>query len=293
MLRRMSETNRSIPARRSRPAAIAALATVAAAPLLVVLMGGHAQAAVTLVMQRGASATSTLYVDGDKMRMENAGTGPAHTVIIDAAGKRMLMVNDAEKSYTEVTEADMKRFGEMMTARRAEMAEKMKSLPPEQRKRMEKMMGGADAKPPELKFERLGAKKTVNGFSCDMYRVLEDGKPKEEDCIASWSSSVLQRSDFAGLRKFAEDMAKETGAMGGGGRQMFEQFDKYPGFPVTRHPLDPSEHDDEQLKSVKRGSIPAASFAVPTGFTKKASPMGAFGAGGPHGPGPGHPMPPQ
>jgi uncharacterized protein DUF4412 len=292
MLRRMSETNRSngLPARRLRLAAIAALAAVAAAPLLA---GGRAQAAVTLVMQRGASATSTLYVDGDKMRIENVGGAQEHVVIIDAAGKRMLMLNDADKSYTEVTEADMKRFGEMMTTKRAEMAERMKSMPPEQRKRMEQALGGGSQKPPELKFERLGQKKSVNGFSCDMYRVLSDAKPKEEDCIAPWSSSVLQRSDFAGLRKFAEDMAKDTGATGaGGGRQMFEQFDKYPGFPVTRHPLDPNEHEDEQLKSVKRGSIPAASFAVPTGFTKKESPMGAFG-GGPHGPGPGHPMPPQ
>jgi len=240
----------------------------------------RAYAGVTLVMQRGASDISTLYVDGDKMRMENPAAQKEHTVVIDAAAKRMLMINEAEKSYSEITEADMKRIGEQLAARRAEMEERMKSLPPEQRKHMESMMGGAAGKPRELKFERMGDKKTVNGFPCEMYRVLEEGAPKEEDCLATWSSSLLQRSDFAGLRKFAEEMAKDSGAMGaGGGHQMFEQFDKYPGFPVTRHPLEQGLQQDEQLKSLKRGSIPASRFAVPAGFKKTESPMGAFGGG--------------
>jgi hypothetical protein len=254
--------------------------TLSAALVATLVLAGRAQAGVTLVMQRGSDTTSTLYVDGDKMRMENPG-GKERVVIIDAAGKRMIMVNEAEKTYSEVTEADMKRFGEMMKQQRAAMAERMKTMPPEQRKHMEQIMGAQNANPPELKFEKMGSKKSVNGFSCEMYRVLEDGTPKEEDCLSPWSSSLLQRSDFLALRKFAEEMAKDSGMMGPG-RQMFEQFDKYPGFPVTRHPLEPGPtgvREDEQLKSVKRGSIPASTFAAPAGYTKTQSPMGAFGGG--------------
>ena len=239
------------------------------------LLSGRAQAGVTVVMQRGAAATSTLYIEGDKMRAENPGaTNRPTIVIIDAAGKRFFMINEAEKTYFVMTEADMK-------ARRAEMDERVKSLPPEQRKRIEQMMGGAPGeKSPELKFERTGEKKTINGFACDVYHVLEGSTPKEEDCLASWSAKILQRSDFAGLRKFAEDMAKDVGVAG---RQMFQQFDKYPGFPVLRHPLEPGQHEDEELKSVKRGSIPAEMFAVPAGFTKKESPMGMGPGGRPRG----------
>jgi hypothetical protein len=239
------------------------------------LVGGRAHAGVTVVMQRGAAATSTLYIEGDKMRAENPGAANRpSTVIIDAAGKRFLMINETEKTYFEMTEAEMK-------ARRAEMEEKVKSLPPEQRKRIEQMMGGAPGeKSPELKFERTGEKKTVNGFDCDVYHVLDGSTPKEEDCLAPWSAKMLQRSDFAGLRKFAEEMAKDAGVAG---RQMFQQFDKYPGFPVLRHPLEPGQHEDEELKSVKRGSIPAAMFAVPAGFTKKESPMGMGPGGRPRG----------
>jgi len=287
MLRAMPKTQRSFGWSLSR---LAVLAVVLAAPLLA---SGRAQAGVTLVMQRGTDPTSTLYVDGDKMRMENPKSTNERTVIIDAAAKKMMMIDDTAKTYTEITQADMERFGEMMKGMRAQMEERMKNMPPEQRKKMAPMMGaagGADAKAPELKFEKAGGKKTINGFSCDMYKVLEDGKPKEEDCIAPWSSSILTRADFAGLRKFAEDMAKTMGSMAGAGsKNTFQQFDKYPGFPVSRHPLDPAEHEDEVLKSVKRGSIASSMFAIPAGYTKKELPMpGMMGGGGPH-----HGMPPK
>jgi hypothetical protein len=274
---------------------LAVLAAVLAAPLLA---SGRALAGVTLVMQRGNDPQSTLYIDNDKMRMENPKASMERTVIIDASTKKMVMLNDTEKTYTEMTQADIERIGAMMTARRAQMQEQMKSMPPEQRKKMEQMMGATDAKPRDLKFEKMGSKKTINGFACDMYRVIEDGKPKEEDCIAPWNANVLSRADFAGLRKFAEDMAKSMGPLGGGAssKNMFEQFDKFPGFPVSRHPLE-GEKEDEVLKSIKRGSIPGSTFNIPAGYTKKELPMGmgmGMGMGGPHHGGPGgRPMPPN
>jgi hypothetical protein len=265
---------------------LAVLTAVVAVPLLA---SGRAHAGVTIIMQRGNEPTSTLILDNDKMRMENPKSNSERTVIIDAANKKMTMVNDADKSYMEVTQADLERFAAFMTQMRAQNAERMKSMPPEQRKKMEAMMGAA--KTPDIKFEKMGGKKTINGFSCEMYRKLEDGKPTEEDCIAPWSASLIQKSDFAGLRKFAEDVAKTAGMMGG--NNTFAQFDKSPGFPVSRHPLDATDHEDETLKSIKRGSISASTFAVPPGYTKKELPMGMMGGGGGmhHGPG-GRPMAP-
>jgi hypothetical protein len=45
-------------------------------------------------------------------------------------------------------------------------------------------------------------------------------------------------------------------------------FENAPGFPVLRHPLEPGQ-PDEIIKSLKRGSIPASTFTVPAGYTKK------------------------
>lgn len=245
------------------------------------LAGRLAHAGVTLVFQRGPSEPQTLYIDNNRVRVENSAKDRSN-VIIDAAGKRIVMVDDAEKSWSEMTEADMRAFKEQLAARKAQMEEHMKSLPPEQRKRFEEM---TNPKEHELTFEKMGVKKSVNGFSCDMYRVLEDGKPREEDCVAPWGPKVLQKSDFAGLQKFAAEMAKNMGGMGGA--RMFERFEKYPGFPVSQHPLQPGQ-PDEELKSVKRGAIPADKFTVPAGYVKKDRKMGLQGPP----PGPFRPMPP-
>jgi hypothetical protein len=257
------------------------------------LFGGVAHAGITMVVLRGAPATatqSTLYLDGDRIRVEGSGK-PSHetNVIVDAGAKKMIMINVSEKSYMELTESDMKKMRTQVDAMRAQAAERMKNLPPEQRKQMEKMMAGMgapDGKLPKVTFQSMGQTKTVNGFSCEMYRILRDGVAKEEDCVSPWSAKVLQKGDFEGFRKFAEEMAKEMGGAGGGQRDMFEQFDKFPGLPITRHMLDGGE--DEEIKSIKRGSIPASQFAVPAGYTKKEMPtMGGPGMGGPGMGGPG------
>jgi hypothetical protein len=263
------------------------------------LIGGRAHAGVIMVSQRGAHSPTTMYLDGDKLRVD---TTEEHvtSIIMDAAGKRMLMVNDKDKSYMEFTEADAKRMKAKVEEMRAQMQERMKNMPPAQRKQMEGMMagmgpggaamtGGAPPKPVEYKFERAGGKKTINGFSCEMYKVLADGKLAEEDCISPWSAGLVKKEDFAGLRKFGEEWAKDFGGMTGrGGGGEFDKFEKFPGIPISRVPLkdDGKPGEEEQIKSVKRESIPAAKFVVPAGYTKKESPMEG-GMGGPGGRGPG------
>ena len=279
MLRAMLKTKR--PLRQSSPLPrLAVLAVVLAAPLLA---SGRAHAGVTIVTQRGTDEPSTLYLDGDKMRAENAKTSGEHTIVIDAANKKMVTINDAERSYMEITQADMERMAGFIAAQRAAAEERMKSMPPEQRKKMEQMMGGANAKPHDFKFEKMGGKKTINGFSCEMYKIIEDGTPKEDVCLTPWSSSTIQRSDFAGLIKFSQDMQKSMGPMmGGAKRNAFDQFEKAPGFPVLRHPLEAGQQD-EIIKSIKRGSIPSSTFAVPAGYTKKDPMQGMMGGGRHHG----------
>jgi hypothetical protein len=263
-------------------------------------LGGRAHAGITMVMQRGASPPSTLFIEGAKMRADDTG-GKDHAVIIDAASKRVLMINHQDHSYTEMTEEDRKRLRDRLATMRAQMQERMKTMPPEQRKRVEDMMagmGGAGATAPkiEVKFEKMGAKKTINGFACEMYRMLENGQLREEDCISPWSASVVQKSDFAALRKFGEEMAKDLGGAAGN-NPMLERMDRYPGIPISRVSIDAAgkRGEEEQLKSVKRGAIASDRFELPSGYTKKEGPMGVGGPGGPRAGGPYRqlPTPPQ
>jgi hypothetical protein len=293
MLRAMSMTNtppilRSFSPRSLSPRARVPLAVALAAATLAA--GGRARAGVTVVMQRGTDPATTMYLEGDHARIENVNRGPqGTTVIIDAAAKTIEMVNDANKTYSEVTEEDMKRMRARVDSMKPQLEAAMKNMPPEQRKLIEDKLaslnaGSTPVKPRDYKFEKLGQKKSINGISCETYRVLEDGKPHEEDCISPWSAGLVQKSDLEGLRKFGEEMAKDfTGSANGGQHDIFAHMDKYPGIPVSRVPLedDGSRGPEEQIKSVKRGSIAGAKFVVPAGYTKKELPMG--GMGGPPG----------
>lgn len=241
-----------------------------------------AQAGVTIVYQHGAAAPSTIYADGDRARIESPEREAKMTsVIVDAAGRKMTLLDDRARTYVEVTEEDLKRMRGQMTAMRAQMDERMKSMPPEQRQRMEEMMNkmsagaaGGAAKPEThtWKFDALGQKRTINGIACQMYKVTRDGKPHEEDCISPWSAGLLKKDDFEGLRKFGEEMTSGLGiGQGGRAHQLFEGMDRYPGIPISRVVLheDGTRGEEDQIKSVKRESIPASRFAAPTDYAKK------------------------
>jgi hypothetical protein len=282
----------------------ALLVVAAGATLLSSLPAATAGAALTIVVQNGATtAPNTLYLDGKRMRVDGAHEGGHEaSMIMDGAGKRMIIINEKEKTFSEITQEDMKKMRARVDVMRAQAAERMKSLPPEQRKQMEKLMGGMGggpaAKEKDFKFEKMGEKKTINGFSCEMYRIVVDGKPAAEDCVSPWSAGIIKMSDFEGLREFAESMMQ-----GLGGNQpeqnwfmLKKRFDQFPGFPVTRVVIEPDgkRRPQEEVKSVKRGSIDAAKFTPPAGFTKTPSPFEQMGGGGPPG-GPRHggpgPMP--
>jgi hypothetical protein len=197
----------------------------------------------------------------------------------------------------------MKRMKGQMQAMRAQMAERMKTMTPEQRAQMQAMMGPAAAqmlaapndKPNVWKFEPLGGKKTINGFACETYRVLLDGAPHEEDCISPWSAGLVKRADFAGLEKFGESMNENLGL--GRGMAAMPLFHQYPGMPISRAVLeaDGKHGEEHQVKSIKHDAIPASTFAAPAGYTKRELPQMGGGMGMGKGPKPSagalHPAP--
>ncbi len=242
-----------------------------------------AAAAVTLVTKHGDQPESTMYIDGDHIRFDMGdGASEVTSVLMDGASKTMTAISGKEKTYTEITEADMKRVRAQLDALRAQM----KNMPPEQRKQLEKMLGSSvDAGQHDWKFDRAGGKKTINGFPCEMYRVLRDGKPAEEDCLLLWSAGVVKKDEFTGLKKIGQTMSDALGVSRN--QQQLILIDRYPGLPVSRIPIDDdgTRGPEEQVKSIKQGSLPRSLFEVPKGYTKKALPaMGAPGAGAGHPP---------
>jgi hypothetical protein len=250
---------------------------------VLLFLANAATAAVTIVVQRvGGNSETIIYADGDHVRIDHPGRSErASATILDAVARKVVLLNDKDRTYTELTEADRQRLRQRMTEFRSQMSERLKSLPPAERQKVEEMMAkkGVSAPPGEApaarehdtRFEPLPDKKTVNGFACQMYRRLEDGKLREEICVAPWSAALVQKSDFAAIQKFANSVADEFG----GGRRsrqgLLVDLDKFPGVPITRVPVDADgkRGEEEQIKSIKRGPIAPAKFAPPNGYAKK------------------------
>jgi hypothetical protein len=236
------------------------------APMLVLLATPAARAGVTLIVQKKGDAggkPNAVYLDADRMRLEDG----QKILIFDAAKQTLVGVNPADRTYEVMTADDAKQAA-------AQMRKLMESMPPEQRKQMEKLAPGAGKphKTEQIKLVPIGGKKTVAGYTCDQYRVIVDGKPSEEGCYIPWSEKVVTRADMAVFDRFGEFFSGAFGAAARGG--VSERIARYPGLPAVRTPIEPdgSMGPEEQLVSVKRGPLPAELFAPPVGYTRKASP---------------------
>src|SRR5262249_44116929 len=111
-----------------------------AGAVAVLLAAGPARAATTLVIQRGSAQPTTTDADDDHTRVAAAGGGDVTAVLRDGAARKLVMINDREKTYTEIPEEQLKQMRDKVMAARALMAEQVKNLPPEKRQKMEAMM---------------------------------------------------------------------------------------------------------------------------------------------------------
>ncbi len=233
--------------------------------VLVALLSPPAQAGLVISVQE-SDGRSTLYVEGKKLRMEKVGERP-HVAIFDGDASKFLQVDPEARTYSEMTRAD----GQAIAAR---LREAMARMPPEQRERMEAMLGKAPRTRHDSKYEATGAHETVAGFRCDGYRKLRDGKLTEEGCFIPWSAGAVTKEDLAGLfelGKFMDQMlAGIPGARGGVTDQIYGELERAPGFPAVVAHVDPSgtRGKEQRLLNLKRTSVPSDQFAVPAGYSQ-------------------------
>src|SRR5215468_5718581 len=176
------------------------------APLAVTALltwAGNAVAGVILTT-KGSDAKSneesTIYLEGNKMRVDSNRDPEHKTVFIYDGDKQMLITVDPQKKMQEG-------MAKMTPEQRKQMEAAMGQLSPEQRKRMQDMMGGRtpsqDASPETAvapaKWERTGSEQTVAGYSCQGFKEIKGGKTKATGCYIPWSGSAITKADIAPL----------------------------------------------------------------------------------------------
>jgi hypothetical protein len=255
--------------------------TLAALSAAIVLTTAAAEAADgILIAQKMTSSTGTvtttqIQIEKTRMRTELDGqNGRKQTMIFDGDAQVMRTIDDANKTYTEMTKADVERMSAQMSGAMAQMQEQMKNMPPEARKRMEAMMQGrgasaAGATAP-TEYKKVGTDK-VGKWSCDKYEGIRNGEKVSELCTVSPTTLGFAMPDFEVTKQMAEFFSKMAPQ---GADQMFRvgtpAANGFSGLPVrTVIFRNGAPSITSEITDVSRQNFPDSLFAVPAGYTKR------------------------
>ena len=262
------------------------LTTVLAGPLLAAT--AHAGAYLENVEKElegtKAPATSKMWFDSGRMRMERAENNDTTVVILK--NQTMYTISEKTKSYGVIDKATVEQLGATMAAARKQMEARMASMPPEQRKKMEEMMaklGQGSGPKPQRTLQKTGRTESAAGLKCTVWEVLEDGKKEEEICAAPTGSLPNGEEMIKTFRDLAAMFKSFTESLGGGGMDnaLWQDLDTINGVPIiTREFSEGKARSEMRLTVARKESVPASSFEVPAGYTEKKLPIGKPGGPG-------------
>jgi len=202
-----------------------------------------------------------------KLRHEG---GDGQVLIVRIDKEVLYMITPGEKTYSEIPftelEAFMKGAGAKVNAQAAELEEKMKDMPEEQRQMIEKMMGGRmpGKKDGKVDVQGPGEKKKISGFTCAKYVASLGGK----ELLTAWVTKDVK--GFDAMKKDWQEFGRKMAAMNPiNGKAMAEAFMKMDGFAI--------EMDVEGITTlvtkIEPHTTAPSEFEVPAGYTKKDSPL--------------------
>ena len=216
----------------------------------------------TIVFKTNTGAVQTQYFTSNKAR-HNMGDRDS---IMDFATGTITTIDHKKKEYSEVTLAEMEAA---MKQAAAQMEQAMAKVPPEMREKMEQMMGGAMG---AITVTKGGTKK-VAGYDTQQY-TIDMGENMKTDM---WTTTAIQIPfDPAQFRRMS-GFAMSGGPMMKNAAKMAEKMKKIQGFTLAdaasiKMAGRTSDTSKEAIE-VKKGPIPAETFAVPAGYKKVESPM--------------------
>jgi hypothetical protein len=249
---------------------VGALAVLAA-------LASPARAGVTAALE-AKERTSTIYLEGNKLRIDERDRfGAVRVTIFDGDARRLISVDPQSRTYSVTTEADLKVAAVKM---KAELERIKTGLTPEQRRQLEAGSGGAgqaSKKAREIAFVPTGDKSAVAGFRCEIHRETIAGKPEGEGCYIPWDAGAFTKADLGPFQRMEEFMGLILAGMGGeaGKGSIMSHVARMPGFPARHAEIseDGQRGEPETLISFQRGQVSEELFAPPAGYAKVPPPF--------------------
>lgn len=258
---------------RCRPAAaVVCAAAIAAFALSATSAAADIVVTNQLTLAQGKTAQTVLFASADRVRME----APGNVTLFRADQNVAYIVTPAQKKFLRLTPQGMRAAAAQMDMARVQLAAQLKSLPAEQRARLEKMMGKAMPGPgqaPHLEFRKTGASATYGKWNCEGVEQLSDGKPQAKLCVARLADLGLDESDLGALQRLAafmqQAMPQSASAAATVDPKALEKTVGYPAFVIHSE----AGSVTTTLQSVEKKPLAADLFEVPAGYTEEKSPL--------------------
>ncbi len=196
-----------------------------------------------------------------KFKMVRTGESNRSSVMIFRLDRDLLwMLSPEEKSYSEMTFDDIEKMAVKTAAKMETLKEQMKGMPEEQRKMMEKMMGGND-QPVEVK--KTAEIKTIAGYKCAKFLVHRGN----EEVMSLWVTEELKEFKplMADWKNFSERMSAISAQFAKGMADVYKNIN---GFPMETTMWILEQTITTTVTKVEKRPISPAEFEIPPGYTK-------------------------
>jgi hypothetical protein len=231
-----------------RMLSFAALATLAALPAF-----AEDLTIVSTVKLGDHQATSTQYLTADRAR---TATGDVD-VIVEYATGRIVQINHKNKEYSETSLAELSAQAQQATA-------KLQAMPAF----AQKLMGGAVG---QITVTKGTTTRKIAGYDCTQYTLAMG----DDMVFDLWVTPALELP-----MQLVEAQKAPFVAMGPAGRKlvaMFDEMKKIKGVSLATSMsykiMGPKVNTLTEATEVRRGPIPASTFAIPADYKKKDSPF--------------------
>jgi len=221
--------------------------------------------------------TSVSYVSRDRVRMPQ---GDGKETIVDFRAGTMTTIDGGNRTYYVTTRQDLDRLAARLKERMdspemKQARERMKDLPPEQRKSAEALMGGLFG---AVEVRKTGSVRTIAGYRCENWTITMGELSRTEECLSE--ALPFPKEAWEMYREFAESLKSlmaSFGPLANGMGRMQEKFKDMKGYPLasttTISIMGRTTTTTTEVTGIRRGPIPASAWEIPAGYRKVDNPM--------------------
>lgn len=214
------------------------------------------------------------YLEPGRLRMEVESAAGSTLTIFRADRKVVWTIQPADKTYQEMTEADVEKLARQIEALRGEQLEMIKKLPPEERAAAEEMLKQMGSSPAPVSVKRLGPE-SLGPFSTTKYEIYSAGERTGEVWAAPLAQVNLEPAEYDTFVQFSQffDKLSQLAAGGASAEVPGAYWKSIEGFPVKVFSYEEGELASEyRVIRTERQTLGDDKFQLPAGLRKLALP---------------------